>query len=98
MAERMTGEEYQEKLIAIMHAARMLVFAEVDIDDLLARIERADSFGAMLDPTLYRANHGKMMEDKALLEAARPLWRYAKKLYQDALARAAQDDAKKAEG
>ena len=35
--------------------------------------------GAIIDPTLYRANHSKMMQDKELLEAALPLYRLAKR-------------------
>ncbi len=40
---------------------------------LLEKIERADSVGAILDPTLYRANHAAMMEDKKVVEAVHAL-------------------------
>jgi hypothetical protein len=82
----MTGEQYQEKLLTILVAARTI--SDVDVPDLLQRINRADTLGALLDPTLYRKKHGAMMEDKELLEAALPLWRAGKALEERARARA----------
>ena len=80
----MTVEEYRANFQLIIQAARLVHM--VDIPQLLNDIERADSIGAMLDPTLYCDKHGAMMEDKEVLEAALPLWRMAKKLLEGALA------------
>lgn len=74
----MNAEEYQSQLLAVIGAAR--VISLIDVPDLLARIERADSVGAMIDPTLYRAKHKAMMVDKALLEAALPLYVLGKRM------------------
>ena len=76
--DEMTIEEYQENLKTCGLAA--LFVERVDIPDMLARIERADSIGGMIDPTLYRDKREAMMQDKELLEAALPLWRYAQKI------------------
>lgn len=81
----MTPEEYRQHLCTIASAAGLI--RNVDVPDLLARIERADAFGAVLDPTLYRARHDAMMQDKRLLEAALPLYHLAKELQERALAR-----------
>lgn len=74
----MTPEAYQEALILIVQSARLV--GMVDVPDMLQRIERADSLGALLDPTLYGEKHAAMMEDKQLLEAALPLYRIAKEM------------------
>ena len=74
----MTQEEYQNTLRVCAMLAGFV--GEHDIPKMLEMIERADSFGCMIDPTLYREKHGAMMEDKELLEAVLPLWRIAKKL------------------
>lgn len=71
----MTIEEYQNALKTCAMVATLL--EQVDIPKLLGMIERADSVGAMIDPTLYRDKHGAMMLDKELLEAARPLRSWA---------------------
>jgi hypothetical protein len=76
--DTMTAEEYQENLKTCGLAAMFL--ERVDVSDMLARIEKADSLGAVLDPTLYREKREAMMEDKELLEAAKPLWDYARKV------------------
>lgn len=47
--------------------------ALIPTGDMLAAIERADSIGAIIDPTLYRANHAAMMEDKRVVEAVHAL-------------------------
>jgi len=51
-----------------------------DLPELLRAIERADAFGPILDPTLYRDRAGAMHEDRELLEAALPLWRFAQRM------------------
>ena len=75
---KMSAEQYQSGLQAAAVAAVML--AETDIPEILRMIEHADSFGAVLDPTLYREKHQAMMEDKELIEAAMPLWRMGQTL------------------
>jgi hypothetical protein len=73
----MTAEEYQNTLRICAMTAGLI--GEHDIPKMLEMIERADSIGGMIYPTLYREKHGAMMEDKELLKAALPLWRMAKK-------------------
>ena len=73
----MTAEEYQNTLRVCAMLAGLI--GEHDIPKMLEMIERADAFGGMIDPTLYREKHGAMMEDKELLEAVLPLWRISKK-------------------
>lgn len=86
---RMTAEEYQQQLMNVAMTARLLV--EVDIPDLLSRIELAHSFGCMLDPTLYRDKVEAMDQDKDMLEAALPLWRWSQKVKASALAKQAAE-------
>lgn len=74
----MTVEEYQHALKTCALVATLL--EQIDIPKLLEMIERADAFGGMIDPTLYRDKHGAMMLDKKLLEAARPLRNWATEL------------------
>jgi hypothetical protein len=78
MDEKMKIEEYQGAVQGVVLCARLI--EQYDIPKLLEAIERADAFGGMLDPTLWRGKHGAMMEDKAVLEAGLPLWRLAKKI------------------
>jgi hypothetical protein len=84
----MNATEYQSGVLAAATAAAMI--SETDLPKILSMIERADSFGAVLDPTLYREKHQAMMEDKELLEAALPLWKVGQVL------KARARDAKKA--
>lgn len=86
----MTAEQYQQQLFTVATTARLLV--DVDIPDLLQRIERAHSLGSMIDPTLYRDKVVAMDQDKDMLEAALPLWRWARKIR--ASAQAAQEKAR----
>ena len=72
------AHEHQIVVLGCIEAARVL--RGHDLKAALDAIERADSIGAILDPTLYRDKHQAMMDDKALLEAALPLWRFAEKL------------------
>jgi methyl coenzyme M reductase gamma subunit len=45
--------------------------SQYDLDGLIAAGQRADSIGAIVDPTLYRSKAHAMREDLAMLEAAR---------------------------
>lgn len=71
----MEVHEYQHALKTCALVATLL--EPIDVPKLLEMIERADAFGGMIDPTLYRDKHGAMMQDKELLEAAAPLRRWA---------------------
>jgi hypothetical protein len=84
----MTIEEYQNTLRVCAMLSGLV--GEHDIPKMLEMIERADSIGGMIDPTLYREKHGAMMEDKELLEAALPLWRIAKKFQERLQGKVAQ--------
>jgi hypothetical protein len=86
---KMTPAEYQQALFTVATASRLLV--DVDVPDLLNRIERAHSFGCMVDPTLYRDKVAAMDQDKEMLEAALPLWRWARKVQAAALAKQAAE-------
>jgi hypothetical protein len=46
-----------------------------DVPGLLNAIEKAETLGPIVDPTLYREKSGAMAEDAALLRAALPLWK-----------------------
>jgi hypothetical protein len=74
----MLDEEYQAAVRACALVASMLT--QYDLPDLLQRIERADAFGPILDPTLWRDKQEAMDEDRKLLEAALPLWAMGKRL------------------
>lgn len=78
LMDDMTIADWREDLRTCGLAAMFL--ERVNIPDMLAKIEKADAFGGMIDPTLYREKHAAMMEDKELLEAALPLWKYAQRV------------------
>ncbi len=77
----MNAEEYRDSLLLIAHAARAI--ATVDVPDLLKRIEMAHSLGSVLDPTLYRQKVELMEQDRELLLAAVPLYRFVKAMKQN---------------
>jgi hypothetical protein len=58
-------------------AAKLLTY--IDIPQMLADIERADTLGPLLDPTLWMNKSEAMNQDRELLKAALPLWKLAKK-------------------
>lgn len=62
-------DAYQQARMACEIAKRLL--EEHDFDGLLDAISRADSVGAILDPTLYREKIDAMLEDRKVFEAAR---------------------------
>lgn len=74
----MNQVEYRGAVQAAALCASML--AQWDLPGLLEAIGRAETVGPIVDPTLYREKAGAMAEDKALLEAALPLWKMRKKL------------------
>lgn len=69
-------DAYQDAVRACALLAGLLLMH--DLPGLLRAIERADAIGPLVDPTLWRDKGAAMLQDKELLEAALPLWRYAK--------------------
>ena len=61
-------EKYRTALLHCALAAKLL--GTHDLPKLLSDINRAETLGPMVDPTLYREQHLAMAQDKALLEAA----------------------------
>ncbi len=74
--------DHQTAVMSVISAMRILRM--VDLPKVLDNIERASAIGPLIDPTLYLRNGDKMHEDKDLLKAALPLWRFAKKLAEGA--------------
>lgn len=73
----MTTEEYQQVLRIAASAANLL--SGFDIPELLCAIDRANSIGPVLNPSLWQEKREAMSQDRDLLEAARPLWLWAKR-------------------
>ncbi len=71
-------DEYRSALCAAVLCAKTI--KQYNVPQLLRDIERADAFGPLFQPTLWKDRSKAMLEDKALLEAALPLWRMAEKL------------------
>lgn len=71
------GLEYQAAVGSCALVGSMLT--QYDLPEMLRAIEHAEAMGPMIDPTLYREKADAMDEDKTLLEAALPLWRWAMK-------------------
>lgn len=68
MAGKMTNEQYQatqDLLINIAHQIQIL-----DLVGFLNRIEQADTWGMMRDPTLYRATMKNLQDIRDLAAAA----------------------------
>lgn len=61
-------ENYQTARLACEMAKDVL--AQYDFRKLLDDIAKADSIGAMVDPTLYRSKRQAMQEDREVFEAA----------------------------
>lgn len=78
MNERITVNDeatYRSALNAIGIAATMI--RQFDLPSLIQSMERADSLGCLIDPTLYMQGADKLREQRKLVEAAMPLWRFA---------------------
>lgn len=75
--DSMDIKAYQSDLRLVAVAAAAI--SRIDIPGHLQHIERAEAVGPLIDPTLYRDKAEAMEEDKSLLEAALPLWRFANK-------------------
>ncbi len=70
--------EYREAVHACTLVASLL--RAHDLPAMLEAIDRAHAVGPIVDPTLYRAKVGAMLEDREVLAAALPLWRIGEKL------------------
>lgn len=73
----MTGAEYQNAIKTCAMAARIM--ATLEIDKLLESISKADAVAPLVDPTLWMQKRDAMLQDRELLNAARPLWEWGKK-------------------
>lgn len=69
------GVEYQAAVGSCALVGSMLT--QYDLPAMVRAIEYAEAMGPMIDPTLYREKREAMDQDKDLLEAALPLWRWA---------------------
>lgn len=67
---------YRASLESVVMAARLV--SQWDLPELLKAMGRAQAIGPLVDPTLYRAKAAAMEQDRELLEAALPLWRFAR--------------------
>jgi hypothetical protein len=85
---KITPAEYQQALFTVATAGRLIV--EADVPELLRKIEHCEAFGGFVDPTLYRDKIKDVQHDKDMLEAALPLWRWARKVQASAQAAQAQ--------
>ena len=82
----MDNFDYQNSMLLLIGQCR--VVAALDLDELHRAQVHAQDFGCFTDPTLWREKIKALTEDRELVEAALPLWRYAKKLEAAAKARA----------
>lgn len=58
-----------------VHSIARQLDARGDLDAAIAAIDRADSLGVAIDPTLYRDRHRQMAEDREVLVALRNMAR-----------------------
>jgi hypothetical protein len=70
--------EYRETMMKVALLAQLA--ADLPVSEMLSAINRADSVGHIVDPTLYRAKHKAMCEDADMLRAIAPLVALGKKL------------------
>ncbi len=73
----MTSDEYRHALYAVFVAGGLLEVQ--DIEGMIAAIDKADTLGPVLDPTLWMKNNKKMQADREMLVAALPLAALMKK-------------------
>ena len=66
---KVTKENYQPTLAGLWALVRLI--EESPLSEMLAAAERADSIGAILDPTLYREKGRALAEDIEMLDALR---------------------------
>lgn len=68
--------EYQDQLKRLALVAQLI--RDIPVAKLLADVDRANSIGPILHPTLWREKANAMALDKKLLEAALPLVKWAR--------------------
>lgn len=78
--EKMTIDEYQAAVKSCVVACKLI--SAFDLPGMLTSIDRADSIGPLIDPTLWIKNSKAMREDREIIEAALPLWSLKEKLGQ----------------
>jgi len=94
-----TDDEYRENMATLESAARNWTFLSVSVSDgdlavMAETVERADSFGAILDPTMYRKRlaDGGLDRQRKLIAATRAYRKAIEALDPDAaLLRSSQD-------
>jgi hypothetical protein len=72
----MSTETYQSAVLSAKLCADLL--RHHDIPEILGAIERAETLGPVLDPTLYRQKIRVMEEDRELLRAAQVLRKFGR--------------------
>ena len=70
--------DYQDAIRACVMVGAMV--SQYDLPEILAAISRAETIGPLVDPVLYIRKRKAMEQDKQLVEAALPLWRFTKEL------------------
>lgn len=68
MTDPIFVDDYKAAVRTCYLAAKML--AQHDLKHVIAAINRAETVGPIVDPTLYREKSGHMAEDKRVVEAA----------------------------
>lgn len=78
-----TTLDYTQQMRALEEVVRCaaVMLHGVDLEMLQQTLDRADSVGAILDPTAYRAalQDGRLEQQRELLAAVRPLRKYIAK-------------------
>lgn len=67
-ADEYTHEDYRRLMISLYLVGDMLL--KMPLDGLLRAQEHAETFGPLLDPTLYREKGRELGEDKSIVQAA----------------------------
>lgn len=72
--ERPMIQNHKQAIYQCAIAGRML--SMINIPEMLKNIEITEAIGPLSAPSLYRDKSQALSEDKELLKAAFPLWRY----------------------
>lgn len=72
--------ELRHRQQLIMVATSASILADLDIPGMIADIARAEALGPLLDAKAWKDRHAQMEQDKEMLTAALPLWRFGQKL------------------
>lgn len=60
------GDEQRQELILVYHVAKAL--RSLELDEILRRIDFAETWGPFADPTLFMAKAKAMSEDKSVVQ------------------------------